>query len=98
MPSQQLPFLYCLARVHQEDRSSSLAKSRPLLKNAHLRTVCILATFLVAVIYIATISVANVIYLATFPLHKSVAADFVPLGTGSPLWHITFRGTVLSLV
>ena len=32
-PSRLLPFLYCLAHVHQEDRSSSLAKSGPLLKN-----------------------------------------------------------------
>ena len=33
MPSRPLLFLYHLARVHQEDRSSSLAGSRPLLKN-----------------------------------------------------------------
>ena len=33
MPSQLLPFLYRLARVHQEDLSYFLAKSRPLLKN-----------------------------------------------------------------
>ena len=33
MPSRPLLFLYCLARVHQEDRSSNLARSRPLLKN-----------------------------------------------------------------
>ena len=33
MPSRRLLFLYHLARVHQEDRSSSLAGSRPLLKN-----------------------------------------------------------------
>ena len=33
MPSRLLLFLYCLAHVHQEDHSSSLAKSRPLLKN-----------------------------------------------------------------
>ena len=33
MPSLPLLFLYRLARVHQEDRSSSLARSRPLLKN-----------------------------------------------------------------
>ena len=32
IPSRPLMFLYHLARVHQEDRSSSLAKSRPLLK------------------------------------------------------------------
>ena len=67
-------------------------------ERAHKHTVSTVATFLVAVIYIATISVANVIYLATFLLHKSLAADFVPLGTGSPLWHISFRGAVLSLV
>ena len=34
MLSRALLFLYHLARVHQEDRSSSLAGSRPLLKNA----------------------------------------------------------------
>ena len=33
MPSRPMLFLYHLARVHQEDRSSSLAGSRPLLKN-----------------------------------------------------------------
>ena len=33
MPSRLLLFLYHLAHVHQEDRSSSLAGSRPLLKN-----------------------------------------------------------------
>ena len=33
IPSRPLLFLYPLARVHQEDRSSSLARSRPLLKN-----------------------------------------------------------------
>ena len=33
MPSRPLLFLYRLARVHQEDRSSSLARSRPLLKD-----------------------------------------------------------------
>ena len=85
MSSRLLPFRYRLARVHQEDCSSSLVKSRPLLKN--VRTVSTIATFLVAVIYIAIISVANVIYLITFPLHKSLAADVVTLGTGFPLWH-----------
>ena len=33
MPRRPLLFLYHLARVHQEDRSSSLAGRRPLLKN-----------------------------------------------------------------
>ena len=33
MPSRPLLFLYHLARVHQEDRSSNLARSRPLPKN-----------------------------------------------------------------
>ena len=33
MPSRPLLFLYHLALVHQEDCSSSLARSRPLLKN-----------------------------------------------------------------
>ena len=33
MPSRPLLILYRLARVHQEDRSSSLARSKPLLKN-----------------------------------------------------------------
>ena len=33
MPSRPLLFLYRLARVHEEDRSSSLAGSSPLLKN-----------------------------------------------------------------
>ena len=33
MPSRPLMFLYLFARVHQEDCSSSLAGSRPLLKN-----------------------------------------------------------------
>ena len=33
MPSRPLLFLYRLARVHQDDRSSSLARFRPLLKN-----------------------------------------------------------------
>ena len=33
MTSRPLLFLYHFARVHQEDRSSSLAGSRPQLKN-----------------------------------------------------------------
>ena len=33
MPSRPLLFLYRLARVHQEDRSSDLSRSRPLLKD-----------------------------------------------------------------
>ena len=33
MPSRPMLFLYCLACAHQEDCSSFLARSRPLLKN-----------------------------------------------------------------
>ena len=88
MPSRLLPFLYRLALVHQDYCSSSFVKSRPLLKNELTNAPSVpCATFLVAVIYIVTILVANVIYLATFPLNNSLAADFVPLGTGLPLWH-----------
>ena len=29
---------------------------------------------------------------------SQLTADFIPFGTGSPLWHISFRGAVLSLV
>ena len=29
---------------------------------------------------------------------SQLTADFVPFGTGSPLWHISFHGAVLSLV
>ena len=29
---------------------------------------------------------------------SQLTADFVPFGTDSPLWHISFRGAVLSLV
>ena len=31
-------------------------------------------------------------------LWSQLTADFVPFGTGSPLWHISFRGAVLSLM
>ena len=36
--------------------------------------------------------------LASVFIHQSNRFDSVPLGTGSPLWHISFRGAVLARV
>ena len=61
MPSRPLLSLYRLARVHQEDRSSSLARSRPLLKNVLSNAPSVSSQHLVAI----------VIHIATFWLPSS---------------------------
>ena len=56
IPSRPLLFLYLLARVLQEDRSSSLVRSRPLLKKVLTNAPSVSSHIFVAIIiYIATL-------------------------------------------
>ena len=72
MPSRPLLFLYRLARVHQEDRSSSLARSRPLLKNVLTNAPSVSSQHFGCHRHLPrNILVAIVIYIATFSLPKS---------------------------
>ena len=105
-----------LARVHQEDCSSSLARSRPLLKNVLTNAPSVSLQHFGCHHHLhRNILIAIIIYIATFWLPKSpdysgraiqvhtqecamqahgktcstsqFTADFVPFGTGLPLWH-----------
>ena len=114
IPSRPLLFLYRLVHVHQEDRSSSLARSRPLLKNVITNAPSVSSKHFGCHRHLhRNIFVAQVIWLlrTCYPMHtqecaiqvhgktcpaSQLTADLVPFGTGSPLWHISFCGAVIS--
>ena len=73
IPSRPLLFLCRLARVHQEDRSSSLAKSRPLLKNVLTNAPSVSSQHFGCHRHLPrNILIAVVIYIVTFPLPESL--------------------------
>ena len=69
IPIRPLLFLYHLACVHQEDRSSSLVGSRPLLKNVLTNALSVSSQHFD---YHCNIFIVIVIYLAAFWLPKSL--------------------------
>ena len=73
IPSRPLLFLYHLACGHEEDRSSSLAKSRPLLKNVLTNAPSVSSQHFGCHRHLhRNILVTIVVYIATFPLPESL--------------------------
>ena len=92
--SRLLLFLHSLVRVHQEDRSSSLAKSTPLLKNVLANAPSVSLQHLCCQRHLhRNILVAIVMYIATFWLPSSSTSQHFGcpsyLTTQDVLWKCT---------